>query len=119
MSNPIIETRACWQPWESLNVAADGVVYPCCVVNVALEIGSLKSSSLEQIIAGPKALDFKRKILSGNIEELPCAECCNAPMMPVDEFRQQIRDRFFPPLPSPASRAKRLAQRLLRLVGRS
>lgn len=97
MSANTIETRACWQPWDSLNVAADGKVYPCCVINVDLEIGNLNTAPLESIVSSDKAVMLKRKILAGDIVDLPCHECCNAPMVPTEEFKQAIRDRFFAP----------------------
>lgn len=87
-----VKTRQCWQPWESLNIAADGTVYPCCVVNKALVVGSLKDQSLEEIVAGAAMIDLKRRLLTGDIADLPCAECTNAPIGLTGDYFSQLKE---------------------------
>ena len=87
-------TRACWQPWESLNVAADGKVYPCCVVAPALEVGDLTSQPLHEIVVGEAMIQFKHKLLAGDIDALSCAKCPNAPMQTVSEFKHALIARY-------------------------
>lgn len=89
-SIPQVRTRQCWQPWESLNIAADGNVYPCCVVNEQLLVGSLRTQSLEEIVAAAAMVGLKRRLLTGDIADLPCAECTNAPMGPAGEYIDQL-----------------------------
>ncbi len=87
-------TRACWQPWESLNIAADAKVYPCCVVNTELVIGDLSEKPLDEIIQGAAMLNIKRRLLNGDIAQLPCHECPNAPLVTPKKFKREIHDRF-------------------------
>lgn len=87
-------TRHCYQPWESLNVAADGTVYPCCVVHDTLIIGSLSSQSLQDIVQGSAIVTLKSKILNGDISDLPCAGCTNGPLGPKKEFARRIAELY-------------------------
>lgn len=80
------ETRHCLQPWESLNISADGKVYPCCVVGEKLLVGNLAQSSLEEIVTSAAMVRLKTKLLTGDISDLPCLECTNAPMGCTQDF---------------------------------
>ena len=87
-------TRACFQPWESLNIAADAKVYPCCVVSPSLLIGDLSGKPLDEIIQGAAMLDIKRRLLNGDIAQLPCHECPNAALVTPEEFKRALHDRY-------------------------
>jgi radical SAM protein with 4Fe4S-binding SPASM domain len=102
-------TRACWQPWESLNIAADAKVYPCCVVNSDLVIGDLSERPLDEIIQGAAILSIKRRLLNGDIAHLPCCECPNAPLVTPEEFKREIHDRFLGASAVPGSSVERNA----------
>jgi radical SAM protein with 4Fe4S-binding SPASM domain len=84
------ETRHCLQPWESLNIAADSKVYPCCVVAEELLVGDLTHSSLEEIITGPAMVLLKTKLLKGDIADLPCQGCTNGPMGTTQAFADLV-----------------------------
>ncbi len=77
-----------------MNIAADGVVYPCCVVHPHLVVGSLASETLDAVIAGSRLVQLKRSLLQGEIQQLPCAECTNARLVPVAEFEANLRTRY-------------------------
>src|SRR5580700_1690563 len=96
-------TRACWQPWESLNIAADGYVYPCCVVHPDLQIGDVNSQTLQNIIEGAPAVELKRRLLIGDINSLPCLNCPNAPLTPPEDFQLAIRARYLEAKREPAT----------------
>lgn len=83
-------TRQCLQPWESMNITAEGTVYACCVVNADMVIGNLAHNSLPEIISGDTATALKRKLLTGDIAALPCAECTNAPIGGTKEFHGKV-----------------------------
>lgn len=87
-------TRACWQPWDSLNIGADGQVYPCCVIHNTLAVGDLNMETIDAIVSGDRMLTLKRRILAGELSGLPCQECCNAPMKSLSIFKGEIADRF-------------------------
>ncbi len=86
------KTRQCLQPWESMNITAEGTVYACCVVNADMVIGNLTTSSLPDIISGEPATTLKTKLLTGDIAELPCSECTNAPIGGTENFQQKVAD---------------------------
>lgn len=94
MIEAISLTRGCWQPWESVNIAADGKVYPCCVVHESLEIGDLSSNTLHEIIHGDPALRIKRKLLLGEISDLPCLDCPNGPILAAEDFARDLAERY-------------------------
>ena len=87
-------TRHCYQPWESLNVAADGTIYPCCVIHDNLVIGSLSTQSLQEIVQGSAIVTLKTKILNGDISDLPCAGCTNGPLGLTEEFARRIAELY-------------------------
>lgn len=89
-------TRHCYQPWESLNVAADGKVYPCCVIHDSLIVGSLSTQSLQEIVQGTAIIGLKTKLLTGDIADLPCAGCTNGPLGLADEFAKLIAEQYLP-----------------------
>jgi radical SAM protein with 4Fe4S-binding SPASM domain len=88
------DTRQCFQPFETLNIATDGKVYPCCIVDERLVIGNLTSQTLEEIVAGAAAVEMRRRLLSGDIADLPCAVCTNAPLGSIAEFAEKIQKLF-------------------------
>lgn len=90
------ETRACRQPWETINISADGRVYPCCVIAAELEVGDIAHESLIDILNGPRIIAFRERLIQGDIIGLPCVGCPNAPMKTVEEFRADLAARFFP-----------------------
>jgi radical SAM protein with 4Fe4S-binding SPASM domain len=87
-------TRMCFQPWTSVNVLADGQVYACCVINTDMEIGDLMTESLPAIIAGDKVTTLKRRLLTGEITDIVCHGCPNAPMGETAEFEQKLAARL-------------------------
>jgi radical SAM protein with 4Fe4S-binding SPASM domain len=87
-------TRMCYQPWTSVNVLADGQVYACCVVNKDMAIGDLNTEPLSAIIAGEKACALKRRLLQGEIDDIVCRNCPNAPMGETAEFEQKLAARL-------------------------
>jgi radical SAM protein with 4Fe4S-binding SPASM domain len=84
----------CYQPWTFVNVLADGQVYACCVVNRDMEIGDLKTESLSEIIQGEKAQALKQRLLEGNISDIACQACPNAPMGEPAEFERNLVARL-------------------------
>ncbi len=78
-------TRICLQPWNTINVGADGVVYPCCVATDDLAIGDLATSSVEEMITGPRMGAIRERLLTGNLVGA-CEGCQNAPFGSVDEI---------------------------------
>ncbi len=89
-----MQTRMCLQPWTSLNILADGKVYPCCVLIDGLQIGDLNQETMLDVVNGEPSRRLKTKLLSGDIEDLPCAECPNASMGPTEAFANTLRARF-------------------------
>jgi radical SAM protein with 4Fe4S-binding SPASM domain len=87
-------TRMCYQPWTSVNVLADGQVYACCVVNADMAIGDLNAESLSEIIQGEKAHALKQRLLRGDIEDIACHGCPNAPMGEPAEFERTLAARL-------------------------
>lgn len=87
-------TRMCFQPWTSVNVLADGQVYACCVVNEDMAIGDLKTEPMMAIIEGEKVYALKRRLLDGNIADIVCHGCPNAPMGETAEFEQKLAARL-------------------------
>jgi len=74
------------QPWNTINVGADGVVYPCCVATDDLAIGHLATSSLDEMITGPRMGAIRERLVTGNLVGA-CGDCQNAPLGSVDEMR--------------------------------
>jgi radical SAM protein with 4Fe4S-binding SPASM domain len=87
-------TRICLQPWNTINVGADGVVYPCCVATDDLAIGDLATSSLEEMITGPRMRAIRERLLTGNLTGA-CEDCQNAPFGAVDEMHLAL-DQYLP-----------------------
>jgi radical SAM protein with 4Fe4S-binding SPASM domain len=78
-------TRKCFQPWDTINVGADGGVYPCCVVADALIIGSLKTDSLQEILEGESLRTLRFKLLTGELIDV-CKDCNNADLIETTKF---------------------------------
>jgi len=78
-------TRICLQPWNTINVGADGVVYPCCVATDDLAIGDLATTSVEEMITGPRMQAVRERLLTGKLAGA-CVDCQNAPIGSVDEI---------------------------------
>jgi radical SAM protein with 4Fe4S-binding SPASM domain len=95
-------TRICYQPWTSVNVLADGQVYACCVVNTDMAIGDLMTESLPAIIGGEKVRALKRRLLQGDIADIVCQGCPNAPMGETAEFEEKLAARLGLSLASPS-----------------
>lgn len=87
-------TRMCYQPWTSANVLADGQVYACCVVNTDMAIGDLNVEPLSSIVHGEKAVALKRRLLQGDISDIVCQGCPNAPMGETTEFERKLAERL-------------------------
>lgn len=86
MSN---RTRLCLQPWNTINVGADGTVYPCCVTVDDMNIGNLAEQSLEEIIVGPKMAEIRNRLVSGNLTGA-CVDCQNAGPTTVKAFERTL-----------------------------
>ena len=95
-------TRMCYQPWTSVNVLADGQVYACCVINADMAIGDLMTESLPTIIGGEKVVALKRRLLQGDIADIACQNCPNAPMGETAEFEQKLAERLGLSLANPS-----------------
>ncbi len=87
-------TRICLQPWNTINVGADGVAYPCCVADEKLVIGDLVTSSLEEIIAGRQMGAIRAHLLAGAIGDLPCVGCQNAPLGSPAEMQLAVQQHL-------------------------
>jgi radical SAM protein with 4Fe4S-binding SPASM domain len=77
-----------------VNVLADGKVYACCVVNKQMEIGDLNTHSLPEIINSQAAVTLKERLLSGDIADLVCIDCCNAPMGSTEDLEASLHALF-------------------------
>lgn len=82
-------TRLCLQPWNTINVGADGNVYPCCVCVDDMLIGNLSESSLEEIIVGPKMVEIRNRLVSGELTGA-CTDCPNAGPTSVKAFHRAL-----------------------------
>lgn len=71
------ETRRCLLPWESTFVAADGLVFPCCVAAAqgSESMGSLSASALAEIWRGPAYRDFRARLLDPASTPAICRSC--------------------------------------------
>jgi radical SAM protein with 4Fe4S-binding SPASM domain len=86
-----VSTRLCLQPWNTINVGADGKVYPCCVTTDELVIGYLSEMSIEEILAGQRMHTIRNQLLMGTLKD-PCAGCHNAELTTVDAFHSSLND---------------------------
>lgn len=82
------QTRLCMQPWTRFTLAADGLVYPCCVTTE--EVGSLAEGPVEAVLFGEKARSFRRRLLEGDMPA-PCRTCSNAPLGSPEELRTMVQ----------------------------
>lgn len=71
------ETRLCLLPWESTFVAADGVVFPCCVAAAqgAEPLGSLDEQPLADLWRSPAYRRFRARLLDPTSIPDVCRSC--------------------------------------------
>jgi radical SAM protein with 4Fe4S-binding SPASM domain len=66
----------CWRLWNSVVITWDGEVVPCCFDKDAkYSFGNLKSDSLQNILKGPNAVNFRNSILSKRKSIDICNNC--------------------------------------------
>jgi len=69
----------CIMPWYGFAVGWDGTAYTCCNdLNGEYILGNIDSESIGDIWHGEPMLKLRRKISSGNIQEIPVCSSCAA-----------------------------------------
>ena len=82
------KTRICLDPWNKVFVRADGQVCMCCN---AKPVGDLNKDSLDDILNGEKAKEYRAGLLTGNL--LPdCATCPDRPMGEIVQLRTMVKN---------------------------
>jgi MoaA/NifB/PqqE/SkfB family radical SAM enzyme len=81
------QTRVCTQPWTRFTAGADGLIYPCCVT--VQPIGSISNSSVDDVLDGKVAREFRRKLLSADMPKV-CRGCSNAALGSVEELQSAL-----------------------------
>jgi len=66
----------CYYPWDSLTIAWDGRVVPCCRDhNVSAILGDLNTDTLEAVWNGPPMQELRRQFVADHVSAAPCATC--------------------------------------------
>ncbi|MFV0280800.1 MAG: radical SAM/SPASM domain-containing protein [Rhodoblastus sp.] len=75
----------CLHMWQSLIVAWDGRVVPCCYdYDAKVPLGDLRTQTLEEIWNGPAYVEFRRAELEGRNDTELCRNCTDAPSLKRD-----------------------------------
>jgi len=82
------ETRDCLDPWKMSFVHADGGVSLCCW---SRSIGSISSTSVNEILEGEPARAMRRGLLTGRVP-VDCVRCPSRSLVPVTEFKQKVEE---------------------------
>ncbi len=81
-------TRFCLQPWERINVGADGSIYLCCQT-IEEPVGNILREGIHEATTGEAARSFREALLEGRLPDA-CVTCSNAPPSGVDELERVV-----------------------------
>jgi len=84
------ESRLCIDPWAKVVISANGDVNLCCYTT---KVGNLRDGSLEEIINGELAKQYREGLLTGNPMPL-CRSCGDKPACSISQLKQKVDDWF-------------------------
>ncbi len=74
-------SHSCYGLRDQVGVLSDGTVVPCCLdAEGAVNLGNIFESSLEEILASPRAVALRRSFETKQITEPLCQRCGYAKM---------------------------------------
>jgi sulfatase maturation enzyme AslB (radical SAM superfamily) len=83
--NGNVMTRNCTDPWDKLEISADGMVKICCNINFPLYHVSSQKEGISSSVSNP----FKESLLKGNLSE-HCKICHIRKLVPVKKLKRSI-----------------------------
>lgn len=99
--DPKFKSVPCFQVWYQAFVAADGDVYPCCIVgnvdgsekrrDTGLLIGNVNEESVEEIWKGKRRKEILRSHVDGDKPEF-CKACTAVSMYGIDDWNRLIEN---------------------------
>lgn len=85
----------CFYMWDSVVIAWDGRVVPCCFdYDATMDLGSLRTQTLREIWNGPAYLALREAELAGQNTNKLCVNCTEAPGFERDPSRPMPIDAF-------------------------
>ncbi|MGD0382832.1 MAG: radical SAM protein [Thermoguttaceae bacterium] len=80
-------TRDCLDPWRLVFLYAHGDVCPCCAYDKS--IGDHTKTPLEKILNGSPARKMRRKLLTGKLHGMMCAQCSMRSPIRIEDLRKK------------------------------
>ena len=80
------QTRLCLDPWAKVLIKSNKAVCICCY---SPPVGNLNTSSLDEILDGAEAADYRVTLLSGELKPA-CKTCPDKNMVPIERLHQIV-----------------------------
>lgn len=79
-------TRNCIDAWAMAFVRDDGGVCICCYSEV---VGNLKDNTLEEVLNGRRAMEYRDGLLTGNLVQ-KCANCPDKQVIGLEQLASRV-----------------------------
>jgi MoaA/NifB/PqqE/SkfB family radical SAM enzyme len=88
---PTRHTRDCFDPWNYVQVKANGDVHPCCAHGPVGRVA--EGRGLDTVLDGESLRRLRRSLLAGDLDA-ECRHCHMRATVPVTEFRARYYNTF-------------------------